>query len=152
MAQQEAESSEEEEEEGEAELDSTELHIVEPSLDSAEPEPPVKAAPPDPAPTEADASCEPTGDFPASLQGLGGPGQDEGSSKGPDAHTDPRWLTELLASPRARASGRDPLNTEEQEVRECVAPRHQGLTARCVQRCGCALFGAAELSDELGGG
>ncbi|XP_040557690.1 182 kDa tankyrase-1-binding protein isoform X1 [Gallus gallus] len=115
VAQQEAESSEEEEEEGEAELDSTELHIVEPSLDSAEPEPPVKAAPPDPAPTEADASCEPTGDFPASLQGLGGPGQDEGSSKGPDAHTDPRWLTELLASPRARASGRDPLNTEEQE-------------------------------------
>ncbi|XP_048805203.1 182 kDa tankyrase-1-binding protein isoform X2 [Lagopus muta] len=114
VAQQEAESSEEEEGE-EAELNSTELHIVEPSLDSAEPEPPVKAAPSDPAPTEADASWEPAGDSPASLQGLGGPGQDEGSSKGPDAHTDPRWLTELLASPRARTSGRDPLKAEEQE-------------------------------------
>uniref|UniRef100_A0A8C2U6P7 Tankyrase 1 binding protein 1 n=1 Tax=Coturnix japonica TaxID=93934 RepID=A0A8C2U6P7_COTJA len=149
VAQQESESSEEEEEE-EAELDSTELHIVEPILDPAEPEPPVKATPPDPAPTEAD-TWEPADEPPASLQGLGGPGQDEGSSKGPDAHADPRWLTELLASPRARASGRDPLKAEEQEVRERVAPRHQGLTG-CVQRCGCAPFGAAELSDELGGG
>uniref|UniRef100_A0A8C2U3I8 Tankyrase 1 binding protein 1 n=1 Tax=Coturnix japonica TaxID=93934 RepID=A0A8C2U3I8_COTJA len=113
VAQQESESSEEEEEE-EAELDSTELHIVEPILDPAEPEPPVKATPPDPAPTEAD-TWEPADEPPASLQGLGGPGQDEGSSKGPDAHADPRWLTELLASPRARASGRDPLKAEEQE-------------------------------------
>ncbi|XP_021257890.1 182 kDa tankyrase-1-binding protein isoform X2 [Numida meleagris] len=114
VTQQEAEGSEEEEE-GEAELDNTELHIVEPSLDPTEPEPPVKTAPPDPASTEADTSWEPAGDSPASLQGLGGPGQDEGSSKGPDAHTDPRWLTELLASPRAHASGREPPKAEEQE-------------------------------------
>ncbi|OXB59715.1 hypothetical protein ASZ78_012636 [Callipepla squamata] len=113
VAQREAESSEEEEE-GEAELDSTELHIVEPSLDSTETEPPVKAAPPDPAPTEAD-TWESEEDSPTSLQGLSGQDQDEGSSKGPDAHTDPRWLTELLASPRARASGRDPPKAEEEQ-------------------------------------
>ncbi|NXJ15240.1 TB182 protein, partial [Odontophorus gujanensis] len=113
VAQRKAESSEEEEE-GEAELDSTELHIVEPSLDPTEPEAPVKAAPPDPAPTEAD-TWEAEEDSPTSLQGLSGQGQDEGFSKGPDTHTDPRWLTELLASPRARASGRDPPKAEEQE-------------------------------------
>ncbi|XP_040414844.1 LOW QUALITY PROTEIN: 182 kDa tankyrase-1-binding protein [Cygnus olor] len=103
-----AEEEEEEEEEEEAEWNSTVLHVTEPDQDPAEPEPPVEATPPDPASPEAKSCWEPgpAGDSPASLQGPGGPGQEESSSKAPDAHPDPGWLTELLASPGARAAGR----------------------------------------------
>ncbi|NWS64753.1 TB182 protein, partial [Chunga burmeisteri] len=120
MAQREAEgSTEEEEEEGEAERDATVPRsppcVTEPGRGPAEPEPPaqpgllIEAAPPDPAPPDpaavADSVWAPAGDSPVSLQGPGGPGQAEGSSRGPDAHADPGWLTELLASPRARTAG-----------------------------------------------
>ncbi|NXL85004.1 TB182 protein, partial [Alectura lathami] len=114
VAQQEAEGSAEKEE-GEAERDGTGLRVTEPTGDLAEPEPPVKASLLDPGSTEASSSWEPADDPPASLQGPGGPGQDEGSSKGLDAHADPGWLTELLASPRAHAVGRDPPEAEEPE-------------------------------------
>ncbi|KAM9266820.1 182 kDa tankyrase-1-binding protein, partial [Cariama cristata] len=120
MAQREAEgSTEEEEEEGEAERDATVPRsppcVTEPGRDPAEPEPPaqpgllIEAAPPDLAPPDpaavADSVWAPVGDSPVSLQGPGGPGQAEGSSRGPDAHADPGWLTELLASPGARTAG-----------------------------------------------
>ncbi|XP_075357789.1 182 kDa tankyrase-1-binding protein isoform X1 [Mycteria americana] len=121
VAQQEAEGSaeEEEEEEGEAERDATvprsPLCVTEPGRDLAEPEPPtqlsllIEAAPPalaPPAPaTAADSAWAPAGDRPVSLQGPGGPGQAEGSSRGPGPHADPGWLTELLASPGAHAAG-----------------------------------------------
>ncbi|NXJ55745.1 TB182 protein, partial [Spizaetus tyrannus] len=116
VAQREAEGSaeEEEEEEGEAERGATmprsPLCVTEPARDPAEPEPPtqpgllIEAAPPDPA-TAANSSWAPADDSPVSLQGPGGPGQAEGSSRGPDPHTDPGWLTELLASPGAHAAG-----------------------------------------------
>ncbi|NXE28738.1 TB182 protein, partial [Ardeotis kori] len=119
MAQREAEGSEEEEEEEEAEQDATvpcsPLCVTEPDQDPAEPEHPAQPsllieatppalAPPDLAPT-ADSALALAGDSPVSLQGPGGPGQDEGSSQGPEPHADPGWLTELLASPRARAKG-----------------------------------------------
>ncbi|KAM6067887.1 LOW QUALITY PROTEIN: 182 kDa tankyrase-1-binding protein [Theristicus caerulescens] len=118
VAQREAEgSAEEEEEEGEAEQEATvprsPLCVTEPGRDPAEPEPPaqpglLEAAPPDPTPpdsaTAADSAWAPAGDSPVSLQGPGGPGQAEGSSRGPDPHADPGWLTELLASPGAHAT------------------------------------------------
>ncbi|KAM6205464.1 LOW QUALITY PROTEIN: 182 kDa tankyrase-1-binding protein [Sarcoramphus papa] len=114
-----AEEEEEEEEEGEAERDATVPHsplcMTEPGRDPAEPEPPaqpgllIEAAPPDLAPpdpaTAADSAWVPVGDSPVSLQGPGGPGQAEGSSRAPDPHADPGWLTELLASPGAHAAG-----------------------------------------------
>ncbi|NXE85364.1 TB182 protein, partial [Cochlearius cochlearius] len=127
VAQQEAESSaEEEEEEGEAERDATMPHsslcVMEPSRDPDEPKPPAQpsllteAAPPDLAPpdpaTAADSAWAPAGDSPVGLQGPGGPGQAEGSSRGPDPHADPGWLTELLASPRAHATGHGSPDTE----------------------------------------
>ncbi|XP_064309256.1 182 kDa tankyrase-1-binding protein isoform X1 [Phalacrocorax carbo] len=127
MAQQEAEGlAAEEEEEGEAEQDATvpcsPLCVTEPSWDPAEPKPPAQpgllteAAPPDlalPDPaTVADSAWVPTCESSVSLQGPGGPGPAEGSSRGPDAHADPGWLTELLASPRAHAAGRSSLDAE----------------------------------------
>ncbi|NXV94753.1 TB182 protein, partial [Calonectris borealis] len=114
-----AEEEEEEEEEGEAERDATvsrsPLCVTEPSRDPAEPKPPAQPsllieatpldlAPPDP-PSAADSAWAPAGDSPVSLQGPGGPGRAEGSSRGPDPHADPGWLTELLTSPGARATG-----------------------------------------------
>ncbi|KAF1581024.1 hypothetical protein FQV11_0010414, partial [Eudyptes moseleyi] len=120
-AQREAEGSAEEEEEGEAERDATvpcsPLCVTEPGRDLAEPEPPaqpsllIEAAPPDPA-TVADSAWAPAGDSPVSLQGPGGPGRAEGSSRGPDPHADPGWLTELLASPGAHAAGHGSPDTE----------------------------------------
>ncbi|NXT34451.1 TB182 protein, partial [Pelecanoides urinatrix] len=121
VTQREAEGSaeeEEEEEEGEAEQDATvsrsPLCVTEPGWDPAEPEPPTQPglieaapldlAPPDPA-AAADSAWAPAGDSPESLQGPGGPGRTEGSSRGPDPHADPGWLTELLASPGAHATG-----------------------------------------------
>ncbi|KAM9278117.1 182 kDa tankyrase-1-binding protein [Morus bassanus] len=123
VAQREAEGSatDEEEEEGEAEQDATvpcsPLCVMEPSWDPAEPGPPaqpsllIEAAPPDPA-TAANSAWVPAGDSPVSLQGPGGPGQAEGSSRGPDPHADPGWLTELLASPGAHATGHGSLDAE----------------------------------------
>ncbi|NXK14684.1 TB182 protein, partial [Herpetotheres cachinnans] len=120
VAQHEAEGlAEEEEEEGEAERDATvpcsPLCVTEPGWDPAEPKPPAQPglliaatpldlAPPDPA-TAAHSLWAPVGDCPMSLQGPGGPGQTEGSLRGPDPHTDPGWLTELLASPGPHAAG-----------------------------------------------
>uniref|UniRef100_A0A8B9PQC6 Tankyrase 1-binding protein C-terminal domain-containing protein n=1 Tax=Apteryx owenii TaxID=8824 RepID=A0A8B9PQC6_APTOW len=111
VAQREAEGSmeEEEEEEEEEERDGAPLCVTEPGRDAADAEPPAQpcllctAAPQDPAA----AAWEPvgTGSRPGNLQGPGGPGRDMGSSetsKGPDGPADPRWLTELLASPVAR--------------------------------------------------
>ncbi|XP_074904689.1 182 kDa tankyrase-1-binding protein isoform X1 [Buteo buteo] len=123
VAQREAEGSaeEEEEEEGEAERAATmpcsPLCVTEPARDPAELEPPaqpgllIEATPPDPA-AAADSAWAPASDSPGSLQGPGGPGRAEGSSRGPDPHTDPGWLTELLASPGARATGRGSLDAE----------------------------------------
>ncbi|NXX74043.1 TB182 protein, partial [Urocolius indicus] len=117
VAQPEAEGSaeEEEEEEGEAERDVTEPHsplcVMEPGQDPAEPQPHtqpdlVEVTPPAPAPLDAAASgWVPAGDWSLSLQGPGGPDPAEGSSRGPDAHPDPGWLTELLASPGAHGAG-----------------------------------------------
>ncbi|NWX51550.1 TB182 protein, partial [Steatornis caripensis] len=114
VAQQEAEgSAEEEEEDGEAERDATvplsPLCVTEPGQDPTEPEFPaqpgllIEATPPDLA-TTADSAWVPAGDSPVSLQGPGGPCRAEGSSRGTDPHTDPGWLTELLASPGTRAA------------------------------------------------
>ncbi|NXS75728.1 TB182 protein, partial [Pandion haliaetus] len=122
VAQREAEgSAEEEEEEGEAERDAavprSPLSVTEPARDPAEPEPPtqpgllIEASPPAPA-TVADLAWAPAGDSPVSLQGPGGPGQAEGSLRDPDSHADPGWLTELLASPRAHATGHGSLDAE----------------------------------------
>ncbi|KAM9223473.1 182 kDa tankyrase-1-binding protein [Leptosomus discolor] len=115
-----------EEEEGEEERDATvpcsPLFVTEPGQEPAEPEPPaqpsllIEAAPADLAPvdlaTTADSAWAPAGDCPASLQGPGGPGQAEGSSRGPDPHADPGWLTELLASPGTHATGHGSPDTE----------------------------------------
>lgn len=153
VAQQEAEgSAEEEEEEGEAEQDATVPHsplcVMEPVRDPAEPEPPAQPSlltettPPDLAPpdlaTAADSAWAPAGDSPIGLQGPGGPGQAEGSSRGPDPHADPGWLTELLASPRAHAAGHGSLDVEGPEVRGCgelggcvVARVNAGPRCRC---------------------
>ncbi|XP_010566366.1 PREDICTED: 182 kDa tankyrase-1-binding protein [Haliaeetus leucocephalus] len=122
VAQREAEgSAEEEEEEGEAERGATmpcsPLCVTKPARDPAELEPPtqpgllIEATPPDPA-TAANSAWAPVSDSPVSLQGPGGPGRAEGSSRGPDPHTDPGWLTELLASPGAHAAGRGSLGAE----------------------------------------
>ncbi|NXW07954.1 TB182 protein, partial [Fregetta grallaria] len=132
VAQREAEGSvEEEEEEGEAERDATVPHsplcVTVAGWDPAEPEPPTQlgllteAAPPDmasPDPataagsTAADSARAPAGGSPVSLQGPGGPGQAEESSRGPDPHADPGWLTELLASPGAHAAGHSSAEAE----------------------------------------
>ncbi|XP_054684966.1 182 kDa tankyrase-1-binding protein isoform X1 [Grus americana] len=104
VAQREAEgSAEEEEEEGEAERGPA---VPLSPLCVTEPEPPaqpglLEATPPDPA----DPAWEPASGCPVSLQGPGGPGRAEGAARGPDPHADPGWLTELLASPKARATG-----------------------------------------------
>ncbi|XP_053924616.1 182 kDa tankyrase-1-binding protein [Cuculus canorus] len=68
------------------------LGLAEPGWDLAEPEILVALDPPDAA-SMSGSAWVPAGDSP------GGPGPAEGSSAGPDPHTDPGWLTELLASP-----------------------------------------------------
>ncbi|NXJ77533.1 TB182 protein, partial [Trogon melanurus] len=124
---------EEKEVEGKAEQDAAVPHsplcVTEPGHDLAESEPPTQpgpllpAIPPDLAPVGAAALVwPPGGDGPGSLQGPREPGQAEGfsSSHDPhdahtDPHADPRWLTELLASPGARHSS---VKAEGPEVRE----------------------------------
>ncbi|XP_062433383.1 182 kDa tankyrase-1-binding protein [Rhea pennata] len=101
------------------------LCVMEPDQDPAEAEPPAqpclicKVAPQDldPVASEADSTWEVAcaGSRPVNLQGPGGPGQGEGSSetsKHPDAHADPGWLTELLASPVAHTAGHSSPDTE----------------------------------------
>uniref|UniRef100_A0A8B9UW90 Tankyrase 1-binding protein C-terminal domain-containing protein n=1 Tax=Anas zonorhyncha TaxID=75864 RepID=A0A8B9UW90_9AVES len=99
---------EEEEEEEEAEWNSTVLHVTEPEEDPAEPQPPVEGTRADAASPEAESCWEPgsAGGSASNLQGPGRPGREEGSSRAPDTHPDPGWLTELLASPGAQAAGR----------------------------------------------
>ncbi|XP_068540995.1 182 kDa tankyrase-1-binding protein isoform X3 [Anas acuta] len=99
---------EEEEEEEEAEWNSTVLHVTEPEEDPAEPQPPVEATRADAASPQPESCWEPgsAGGSASNLQGPGGPGREEGSSRAPDTHPDPGWLTELLASPGAQAAGR----------------------------------------------
>uniref|UniRef100_A0A8D0FST3 Tankyrase 1-binding protein C-terminal domain-containing protein n=1 Tax=Strix occidentalis caurina TaxID=311401 RepID=A0A8D0FST3_STROC len=106
VAQREAE--EEEEEEEEAERDAALPHSP---LCVMEPEPPAQPG----LPTEEDptgSAWAPAGNRPTSLQGPGGPGHSEVSSRGPDPHADPGWLTELLASPGAHAVGHGSPGTE----------------------------------------
>ncbi|XP_074740896.1 LOW QUALITY PROTEIN: 182 kDa tankyrase-1-binding protein [Strix uralensis] len=106
VAQREAE--EEEEEEEEAERDAA---LPRSPLCVMEPEPPAQPG----LPTEEDpagSAWAPAGNRPTSLQGPGGPGHSEVSSRGPDPHADPGWLTELLASPGAHAAGHASPGTE----------------------------------------
>ncbi|KAM6274088.1 182 kDa tankyrase-1-binding protein isoform 2-T3 [Porphyrio hochstetteri] len=101
VAQQEAEGSEEE---TEAEQSPT---VPRSPLCVMEPETPAQPALlTDATPSDlADSAWALVGDHPVSLQGPGGPGQAEGSSRDPNPHADPGWLTELLASPGAHAVG-----------------------------------------------
>ncbi|XP_056210743.1 182 kDa tankyrase-1-binding protein isoform X3 [Falco biarmicus] len=129
VAQCEAEGSAEEEEEGEAERDTTvpcsTLCVTELVQDPAERKPPtqpslpIEATPPDLAPpdpaTAAHSVWVPAGDCPVNLQGPGGPRQAEGSSRVPDPHADPGWLTELLASPGPHAAGHGSPDAERPE-------------------------------------
>ncbi|XP_068800593.1 182 kDa tankyrase-1-binding protein [Struthio camelus] len=125
VAQREAEASTEEEEEEEVRDGvalCSPLYVSEPDRDPAEAEPPAQpcllreAVPQDTA-SEADSAGEPaqaSGRL-INLQGPGGPGQAEGcaeTSKGPDPHADPGWLTELLASPVSRGAGHGPPDAE----------------------------------------
>ncbi|XP_074774282.1 LOW QUALITY PROTEIN: 182 kDa tankyrase-1-binding protein [Athene noctua] len=105
VAQREAE---EEEEEEEAEQDAT---LPCSPLCVMEPEPPAQPG----LPTKEDLAGSAwalAGNCPTSLQGPGGPGHSEASSRGPDPHADPGWLTELLASPGAHATGHGSPGTE----------------------------------------
>ncbi|XP_054027689.1 182 kDa tankyrase-1-binding protein [Dryobates pubescens] len=108
VAQREAEGSAEEDE-GDAEQGGTELCfplcVAEPDQDPA--------ASPGPAPTDGSAApWAPADACPVSLQGPGGPCHAEGPPKDHEGQADPGWLTELLASPRARAAGRSSARAE----------------------------------------
>ncbi|XP_066043232.1 182 kDa tankyrase-1-binding protein isoform X2 [Chamaea fasciata] len=126
VAQREAEGSAEEEEreaEQDASVSHSPLHVTKPGQDPAEPESltqpslttaaPLDPAAPDPA---APADSAWAGDAPKSLQGPGGPGQAEGPSQDPDHHTDPGWLTELLASPGVHSSPENLLGWSQKDL------------------------------------
>ncbi|NXN92780.1 TB182 protein, partial [Rhinopomastus cyanomelas] len=119
MAKRETKGLVEEEEEQDAAVSSSPLYVTEPIQGPDEPESPAQSASIettslDLATVAGSASAWlPSSDCSASPQGPGGPSGAGGSLSHCDPHSDPGWLTELLASPGPRAVAQGSLESSE---------------------------------------